>query len=97
MFPTAPFLVGLAVAPLAKRLVTPVVRGAVKTSVGLAMEVKQAAHEASEGFSDIAAEATAEMIGAEAAGVGGNSSTRGTVTKPRETTESAGSKNKTAK
>lgn len=60
-----PFLLGLIVTPLAKRFVRPLVHGAVKTSVALAMEVKKAAYQAGEEFHDLAAEASAEMINAE--------------------------------
>ncbi|MFJ9413781.1 MULTISPECIES: DUF5132 domain-containing protein [unclassified Streptomyces] len=60
-----PFLIGLIAAPLAKRLFKPLVRGVVKTSVGLAMEVKKAAHEAGEGIQDLAAEVAAEMVTAQ--------------------------------
>ncbi|MEV7864024.1 DUF5132 domain-containing protein [Streptomyces hirsutus] len=62
-----PFLIGLIAAPLAKRLMKPLVRGVVKTSVGLVMEVKRAASEAGENMQDLAAEATAEMIAAQVA------------------------------
>jgi hypothetical protein len=62
-----PFLIGLVAAPLVKRLFKPLVRGVVKTSVGLALEVKKAAHDAGEGLQDLAAEVTAEMIGAQMA------------------------------
>ncbi|MET8626313.1 DUF5132 domain-containing protein [Kitasatospora sp. NPDC004669] len=66
MLPPVPsFLLGLLVAPLAKRLAKPLVVGVVKTSVVLAMEVKKVAHQANEGLQDLAAEATAEMIGAQ--------------------------------
>ncbi|MEU6970302.1 DUF5132 domain-containing protein [Kitasatospora aureofaciens] len=61
-----PFLVGLIVAPLAKRLLKPLVRGVVKTSVGIAMEVKKAAHEAGENIHDLAAEVAADMVAAQA-------------------------------
>jgi hypothetical protein len=57
----APILVGIALAPVVKRLTKPVVRGAVKTSVGLALEMKKAAHEVSEEFTDLSAEIVAEM------------------------------------
>ncbi len=62
-----PFLIGLIAAPLAKRIVTPLMKGLVKTSVGLVMEVKRAAHEASEGLHDLAAEVTAEVMAAQLA------------------------------
>ncbi|MFE2285360.1 DUF5132 domain-containing protein [Streptomyces sp. NPDC059443] len=66
MPPVVPsFLLGLLVAPLAKRLVKPLVFGVVKTSMSLAMEVKKVAHQANEGLHDLAAEATAEMISAQ--------------------------------
>ncbi|GAA2278077.1 MULTISPECIES: DUF5132 domain-containing protein [Kitasatospora] len=68
MPPVVPsFLVGLIIAPLAKRLVKPLVRGVVKTSVGLAMEVKKAAHEAGENIHDLAAEVAAEAMAAQIA------------------------------
>lgn len=63
-----PFLIGLIAAPLAKRVVKPLMRGLVKTSVGLVMEVRRAAHEASEGLQDLAAEVTAEVVAAQLAG-----------------------------
>ncbi|WP_416978366.1 DUF5132 domain-containing protein [Streptomyces sp. T028] len=67
-----PFLIGLIAAPLAKRVVKPLMRGLVKTSVGLVLEVKRAAHEASEGLQDLAAEVTAEVVAAQmASGDGG--------------------------
>ncbi|MGX1274643.1 DUF5132 domain-containing protein [Streptomyces phaeoluteigriseus] len=57
-----PFLIGLVAAPLLKRLGKPVMRGIVKTSVGLGIEVKRAVHEAGQGIQDLAAEATAEVL-----------------------------------
>ncbi|MEX3101057.1 DUF5132 domain-containing protein [Streptomyces sp. ST1015] len=62
-----PFLIGLIAAPLAKRIVTPLMKGLVKTSVGLVLEVKRAAHEATEGIHDLAAEVTAEVMAAQLA------------------------------
>ncbi|MFJ4734697.1 DUF5132 domain-containing protein [Streptomyces sp. NPDC088770] len=62
-----PFLIGLITAALVKRLGKPLMRGVVKTSVGLGVEVKRAVHEASEGIQDLAAEATAEMLAAQMA------------------------------
>jgi hypothetical protein len=62
-----PFLVGLIVAPLAKRIAKPLLRGIVKTSVGLVVEVKKVAQEAGEGLQDLAAEVTAEMGGTDLA------------------------------
>ncbi|WP_078992682.1 DUF5132 domain-containing protein [Streptomyces sp. MMG1121] len=56
-----PFLIGLIAASLVKRLGKPLVRGVVKASVGLGIEVKRAVHEAGEGIHDLAAEATAEV------------------------------------
>jgi len=65
-----PFLIGLIAAPLAKRIVTPLMKGLVKTSVGLVLEVKRAAHEATEGLHDLAAEVTAEVMAAQLAAGG---------------------------
>ncbi|BCL26688.1 hypothetical protein QF026_001975 [Streptomyces aurantiacus] len=52
------FLVGVAAAPLMKKIV----RGTVKSSVKLALDAKRVAHEINEDLSDIAAEATAEVF-----------------------------------
>ncbi|WP_079061455.1 DUF5132 domain-containing protein [Streptomyces griseoruber] len=75
-----PFLIGLIAAPLAKRVVKPLMRGLVKTSVGLVLEVGRVAHEASEGVQDLAAEVTAEVVAAQMAGGDG---ARGTEPAPR--------------
>ncbi|GHA70269.1 hypothetical protein GCM10010372_81880 [Streptomyces tauricus] len=56
-----PVLIGVALAPMVKRLARPVLRGAVKTSVGIAYEVKQAASEVGEEITDLSAEIVAEM------------------------------------
>jgi hypothetical protein len=58
----APFLVGLVVMPIARRVVKPLVRGVIKTSVGLALDVKRVAQEAGEEVHDLAAEVAAEMF-----------------------------------
>ncbi|WP_326784396.1 DUF5132 domain-containing protein [Streptomyces sp. NBC_00151] len=60
-----PFLIGLIVAPLAKRVLKPLMRGVVTTSVGLVMEVKKAAQEAGENIHDLAVEVAAEMVAAQ--------------------------------
>ncbi|MGV9340181.1 DUF5132 domain-containing protein [Streptomyces sp. NPDC003688] len=57
-----PFLIGLITASVAKKFGKPVLRGLVRTSVGLGMSVKRVVHEAGEGIHDIAAEATAEVL-----------------------------------
>ena len=60
IFPgVAPYLIGVVTAPLVARIVKPIVRGTVKTTVGLAMEAKKAAAEAGAGFQGIAAEVSA--------------------------------------
>ncbi|MER7715434.1 DUF5132 domain-containing protein [Streptomyces flaveolus] len=61
-----PFLIGLVAASLVKRVGKPLVRGIVKASVGLGLEVQKAVHEAGEGIHGIAAEANAEMRAAHA-------------------------------
>ncbi|WP_405885108.1 DUF5132 domain-containing protein [Streptomyces sp. NBC_01136] len=60
-----PFLIGLITASLVKRLGKPVMRGIVKTSVGLGIEIKRAVHEAGGEIQDLAAEATAEVLAAQ--------------------------------
>ncbi|MFJ7962421.1 DUF5132 domain-containing protein [Streptomyces sp. NPDC096324] len=62
-----PFLIGLIVAPLAKRVLKPLMRGVVTTSVGLVMEVRKAAQEAGENIHDLAVEVAAEMVAAQIA------------------------------
>ncbi|KAB1979312.1 DUF5132 domain-containing protein [Streptomyces triticiradicis] len=62
-----PFLIGLIAASLVKRLGKPLVRGLVKTSVSLGIEVKRAVHEAGEGIQDLAAETTAEVLAVQTA------------------------------
>lgn len=60
-----PFLFGLVMAPFVKRMVKPLARGILQTSVNLGVEIKRAAQEAGEELQDLAAEATAEMFAAE--------------------------------
>lgn len=69
MLPTAltPYLLGLVTAPLIAKVVKPILRGTVKTTVGLALQAKKLASEAVEDVQDLAAEASAEMVSAEAA------------------------------
>jgi hypothetical protein len=55
------FLVGLVVSPLAKRIVRPLARGVLKTSVEVAMDVKKCAQETRQELQGIAAEVTAEI------------------------------------
>ncbi|MFD5070546.1 DUF5132 domain-containing protein [Streptomyces sp. NPDC058369] len=52
---------------MAKRLLKPLVGGVVKASVGIAMEVKKAAHEAGENIHDLAAEVAADVVAAQIA------------------------------
>ena len=65
----APYLVGVVTAPLVAKIVNPLVRGAVKASVGLALEVKKAAAEASEEIQGLAAEVSSEKASEAAMGV----------------------------
>ncbi|MFI8849660.1 DUF5132 domain-containing protein [Streptomyces sp. 891-h] len=65
MPPVVPvFAVGVIAAPLVKKMLKPVVRGVVRTSVKIASDAKRAAHEVNEELYDIAAEASAEITGA---------------------------------
>ncbi|MER5846134.1 DUF5132 domain-containing protein [Streptomyces sp. NPDC002012] len=61
-----PFLIGLIAAPLIKRVVKPLVRGIIKTSVGLTFEVRRAAIEAGEEIQDLTAEVAAEKLASSA-------------------------------
>ncbi|MEV5902737.1 DUF5132 domain-containing protein, partial [Streptomyces sp. NPDC052127] len=58
-----PFLIGLIAAPLVKRLGKPLMRGIVKTSVGLGIEVRKAVHEAGEGIQDLAVARARRLTG----------------------------------
>jgi hypothetical protein len=59
MLPVFPvFLIGVAAAPLVKKIA----RGTVKSSVKLVIDAKRVAHEINEDLSDIAAEAAAEAF-----------------------------------
>ncbi len=62
----APYLIGVVTAPLVAKIIKPIVRGTVKASVGLALEVKKAAAEAGEEFQGLAAEVSSDKA-AEAA------------------------------
>ncbi|MGW2048306.1 DUF5132 domain-containing protein [Streptomyces sp. NPDC001858] len=87
-----PFLIGLIAASLVKRLGKPLVRGVVKASVGLGIEVKRAVHEAGEGIHDIAAQATAEVLAAQrtpGAGHGVGAREDGTAGRAAEAAKSA--------
>ncbi|WP_328664914.1 DUF5132 domain-containing protein [Streptomyces sp. NBC_00328] len=61
-----PFLVGVIAAPLAKRVAKPLVRGVIKTSVGLTLEVKRAVIEAGEEIQGLTALAAAEKMASSA-------------------------------
>ncbi|MGX1543792.1 DUF5132 domain-containing protein [Streptomyces adustus] len=74
-----PFLIGLVVAPLAKRLLEPLVRGVVTTSVGVVMEAKKAAHEAGENIHDLAVEMAADVVGVRIASGDGRRPTEGAL------------------
>jgi len=56
-----PYLIGVVTAPLLTKILEPILRSAVKASVGLALEMRKAAAEAAEEFQDIAAEANADL------------------------------------
>lgn len=62
-----PYLVGIVTAPLAAKIIKPLFRGVVKTTVGVAMEVKRVAAEAGEEIQDIAAEVSVEKVAADKA------------------------------
>lgn len=56
----APYVIGVVTAPLVVKVLKPLFRGLVKTSVEVTLEAKRAASEVREEFQDIAAEATFE-------------------------------------
>lgn len=66
MFPFfVPYLIGLVTAPLVVKVVKPLLRGTVKTTIGVGLQAKKLAAEAAEDLQDLAAEASAEMAAAE--------------------------------
>lgn len=65
----APYLIGVVTAPLVAKIVKPLVRGAVKASVGLALEVKKAAAEAGEEIQGLAAEVSSDKATEAAMGI----------------------------
>lgn len=62
-----PYVIGIVTAPLAGMVVKPLVRGTVKTAIGVALQVRKLAAEAAEDLQDLAAEASADWA---AAGLG---------------------------
>ncbi|WP_371628022.1 DUF5132 domain-containing protein [Streptomyces sp. NBC_01116] len=56
------FAAGLIIGSLVKRVAKPAIRGVVKASVGIALDVRQAVQAASEDLQDMAAEAAAESL-----------------------------------
>ncbi|WP_225829037.1 DUF5132 domain-containing protein [Streptomyces naphthomycinicus] len=61
-----PFLIGLITAPLVKAVGKTLVRGVIKTSVGLTFEVRRAAIEAGEEIQDLTRQAAAEKLASSA-------------------------------
>lgn len=57
-----PYLIGVAVAPLIGMITKPLIRGAIKTTIKISLEVKKLAAEAAEDLQDLAAEASAEFV-----------------------------------
>lgn len=63
MLPVVPaFLVGMVAAPLATKVAKPLVRGVIKTSVGLTLEVRRAVIEAGKDIQDLTAEVAAAEL-----------------------------------
>lgn len=86
----APYLLGLITAPLAKMIVKPLVRGTIKTTIGVAIQMKKIAAEAAEDLQDLAAEASMGVAAAEVeappvgAGVVPKVGTRVSVSAPKK-------------
>jgi uncharacterized protein DUF5132 len=60
-----PYLIGVVSAPLVTRIVQPIARSAVKTTIELGMQARKLAAEAAEDLQDLVAETNAEMAAAE--------------------------------
>lgn len=74
-----PYLIGLVSAPLVTRIVQPIARSAVKTTIAFGMQARKLAAQAVEDLQDLVAEASAEMAAAEIekkSGVSVNGSTK---------------------
>ena len=61
MPPFVPYLIGLVTAPLVAKVAKPLLRGTVKTTIAVGLQMKKLAAEAAEDLQDLAAEASAEM------------------------------------
>ncbi|MFE1287312.1 DUF5132 domain-containing protein [Streptomyces sp. NPDC058751] len=61
-----PFIAGMLAAPLVKRVGKPLVRGVIKASVGLSLEVRRAVIEAGEEIQGLTAEVAAEKMASSA-------------------------------
>jgi hypothetical protein len=55
-----PYILGSLTGPLVATVIKPLMRGAVKTTIGIGLQVKKLAAEAAEELQDLAAEAGAE-------------------------------------
>jgi hypothetical protein len=62
---TLSYFVGIATAPLMGTMVKPLVRGTVKTTIGIGLQVKKLATEVAEELQDIAAEASVDFVAPE--------------------------------
>jgi hypothetical protein len=60
-----PYLIGVVSAPLVTRIIHPIARSAVKTTIELGMQARKLAAEAAEDLQDLVAETSAEMTSAE--------------------------------
>jgi Protein of unknown function (DUF5132) len=87
MFPFfVPYLIGLVTAPLVVKVVKPLLRGTVKTTIEVGLQAKKLGAEAVEDLQDLAAEASAEMAAAETGTRSGVSVTepKAPVTEPKK-------------
>lgn len=53
-----PYVIGAVTAPLAAMVIKPILRGTVKTTIGVALQIKKLAAETAEDLQDLAAEAS---------------------------------------
>ena len=60
-----PYLIGLVSAPLVTKIIQPIARSAVKTTIELGMQARKLVAEAAEDLQDLVAETSAEMAAAE--------------------------------
>jgi hypothetical protein len=81
-----PYLIGVVTAPLVAKVVKPLARGTIKTTIGIGAQAKRLVAQTVEDFQDLAAEANAEVTATKAGSWsrtgGSEAQTRRSLTSP---------------